>query len=307
MVSIIIPCFRQTHFLSSAIESVLAQTYGNFEIIVVDDGSPDDPTSTANRYPTVRCIRQKNLGRSAARNAGVRVSSGELLVLLDADDRLLPGALETGIRYMEAHPDCAFVWGGAYDIDSLGRQLTTPLISRPHEQCTGGSHYVAFLHGNYVLINTVVFRKSAFEAVGGFNVALHAAEDLDLYLRMSRRFPVLCHAEVVAERRRHSTNTVNRPARTVPFALAVLRSQWPYVRGCEEYEIAYWQGIRHFVSLYGFGPVYAVWLHARERDWRESAVALKLIMVQPRYLWYFGRRLFDILCSQQPRRRARKT
>src|SRR5215212_9690625 len=92
LVSVVIPCYNQAHFLSEAIESVLAQTHPNFEIIVVDDGSTDNTSEVAARYPGVRHIRQDNQGLAAARNTGLRESKGTCLVFLDADDRLLPNA-----------------------------------------------------------------------------------------------------------------------------------------------------------------------------------------------------------------------
>src|SRR5215210_2105808 len=94
LVSVIIPCYNQAHFLGEAIESVLGQSYPNFEIVVVDDGSPDDTAEVAARYPEVRYICQDNQGLSAARNTGLGQSEGEYVVFLDADDRLLPEALE---------------------------------------------------------------------------------------------------------------------------------------------------------------------------------------------------------------------
>src|SRR5215212_9338337 len=111
LVSVIIPCYNQAHFLGEAIESVLSQSYKNFEIIVVDDGSSDNTSEVASSYEEVRLVRQENRGLSAARNAGITHSEGEYLVFLDADDRLLPKALEAGLECFEAHPECALVAG----------------------------------------------------------------------------------------------------------------------------------------------------------------------------------------------------
>src|SRR5919112_6190031 len=111
LVTVVIPCYNQAHFLGEAIESVLSQSYRNFEIIVVDDGSTDETSEVASRYEEVRLIRQENRGLSGARNTGIRDSQGEFLVFLDADDKLLPGALEAGLRCFEAHPECEFVFG----------------------------------------------------------------------------------------------------------------------------------------------------------------------------------------------------
>src|SRR3954462_6988719 len=87
LISIVIPSYNQAHFLREAIESVLAQSYPALEIIVVDDGSRDESATVAMRYPNVRCLRQPNMGVAAARNTGLRHSSGEYLVFLDQDDR----------------------------------------------------------------------------------------------------------------------------------------------------------------------------------------------------------------------------
>src|SRR5713101_4173715 len=117
LVSVIIPSYNHAQFLGQAIESVLAQSYSNFELIVVDDGSTDNTTEVARRYSPVRYIYQENAGLSSARNSGLRQSRGEFLVFLDADDRLLPHALETGISCMREHPECAFVSGHCRVID----------------------------------------------------------------------------------------------------------------------------------------------------------------------------------------------
>ena len=111
LVTVVIPCYNQAHFLGEAIESVLSQSYRNFEVIVVDDGSTDNTSEVASRYEGVRLVRQENRGLSGARNRGMREAKGEYVVFLDADDRLLPGALEAGLRCFEAHPECAFVSG----------------------------------------------------------------------------------------------------------------------------------------------------------------------------------------------------
>ncbi len=111
LVSVIIPCYNQAHFLSEAIESVRAQTYPHYEIIVVNDGSTDDPAEVAARFPEAHYIEQKNQGVSETRNAGLRQSEGTYIVFLDADDRLLPNALQVGVDAMKAHPKCALVSG----------------------------------------------------------------------------------------------------------------------------------------------------------------------------------------------------
>src|SRR5690606_15764736 len=120
LVSIVIPCYNHARFLGEAIESALGQTYPRVEVVVVDDGSTDDTAAVVVRYPAVRYVRQANAGLAAARNAGLRASTGELLVFLDADDRLTPGALEEGLRCLRARPECAFVYGAYRWIEADG-------------------------------------------------------------------------------------------------------------------------------------------------------------------------------------------
>src|SRR5215831_17387476 len=95
LVSVIIPCYKQAYFLPDSIGSVLAQTYPGTELIVVDDGSPDNVSELVERYPGARCVQQENRGLAEARNAGFRASTGAYVVFLDADDRLIPNAVES--------------------------------------------------------------------------------------------------------------------------------------------------------------------------------------------------------------------
>src|SRR3712207_793010 len=172
LVSVVIPCYNQAHFLGEAIESVLAQSYPNFEIIVVDDGSPDNTSEVARSYPEVRLVRQENQGLSGARNAGLACSEGEYVVFLDADDRLLPEALETHLKYLEAHPERAFVSGTSRYIAADGSPLPTPprLPPRLHVE---GDHYLVLLHRCYIWPPAVVmYRRAVLETVGGFDTSL---------------------------------------------------------------------------------------------------------------------------------------
>src|SRR5919202_4974837 len=200
LVSVVIPCYNQAHFLAEAIESVLEQTYPHFEIVVVDDGSTDNTTEVASGYypsEKVRLLRQENKGLSAARNAGLAESRGEYVVFLDADDRLLAEALEVGIRELEAHPECAFVSGHIRRIAADGSPLRTPPQAL-HIAHVEGDHYARLLRYNYIETpGTVMYRRSVFDSVGGFITSTEPCEDWDLYLRIARDYPVHQHAEVV--------------------------------------------------------------------------------------------------------------
>ncbi len=222
LVSVVIPCYNQAHFLGEAIESVLSQSYAHFEIIVVDDGSTDNVSEVAHRYPEVCYIRQDNQGPSGARNRGLRESKGSYLVFLDADDRLLSEALDVGVGYLESHPECAFVSGRHKRIAADGQVLWV----QPPPPLVEGDSYAELLRGNYVGIPAkVVYRRSVFELVGGFDTSLRFCEDYELYLRIARDFPVCYHDKVIAEYRWHDTNTGRNSTLMLKGALDVLRSQ----------------------------------------------------------------------------------
>ncbi len=263
LVSVIIPCYNQGRFLGEAIESVLAQTHPHFEIIVVDDGSTDDTSEVAARYPHVRCIRQKNQGQATARNTGLGATSGSYLVFLDSDDRLLPHALEAGLQCLNAHPECAFVSGQCQLIASGGSPLSTkrqPFIEQ--------DHYLALLTDNYIWMPAMAMhRRATFDSVGVFNTSLRVrgAEDYDLYLRITQSFPVCCHAEVVAEYRVHGSSTSSNPERMLKATLTVHRSQQDYVRGNKQYEEAYKTGVRSWQERYGEILADKVRTHVRQK------------------------------------------
>ena len=122
-VSVVIPCFNQGRFLGEAIASAAAQRGLVSEIVVVDDGSTDETPAVATRDGSVRYLRQERRGLSEARNSGWRASSGDYLVFLDADDRLLPGAVEAGFEAFRRWPQAAFVFGHYELINERGRSL----------------------------------------------------------------------------------------------------------------------------------------------------------------------------------------
>src|SRR5438132_788772 len=162
-ISVIIPCYKHAHFLAGAIESALGQTHKNVEVIVVDDGSPDATEQVAKRFP-VKYVRQENRGLSAARNTGMRESTGKFLVFLDADDRLLPNAIADGLEAFKNNQRCAFVSGDNRRVAPDGSPVATPERVRASE-----NHYADFLRGNYIGMHaTVMYRREPIVAAGGF-------------------------------------------------------------------------------------------------------------------------------------------
>jgi glycosyltransferase involved in cell wall biosynthesis len=216
-VAVIIPTFNHARFLPDSIMSVLAQTRPADEIIVVDDGSADDPASVVAQFPKVQFIRQQNGGPSAARNTGLRNCCASHVVFLDADDRLLPMALEAGLMRILSRPDCGFVYGGFRVISKDGRPISPDRFT-PIE----GDSLHALLHSNLPIIpSTALFRRDCVLAVHGFDETLRRCEDYDLFLNIAQRYPVASHPEIVAEYRKHGQNVSDNHVEMLKAELAV--------------------------------------------------------------------------------------
>lgn len=282
LVSVIIPCYNQGHFLSEAIESALRQTHPSIEIVVVDDGSTDDTSAIATSYKGIRCVRQTNRGLAAARNRGVQESSGNCLVFLDADDRLRSQAVALGLRCLRDCSRAAFSYGQCDLIDVDGKLIGSS--ARPILQ---GDHYLRLLHGNF-LPNpaAIIFRRDTLEAVGGFRSGFPGVEDYDLCLRLTRVYTACGYPEVIADYRQHAASLSRKAAVMSDSMLGVLRSQDKYVSGLRQYRRALRQGMRSWRRKY-----YADLLvtrareNAREGQWALVARdVLSLLRSNPRLL-----------------------
>lgn len=219
LVSVIIPCYNHGRYLSKAIESVIKQTYANFEIIVVDDGSTDNTKEIAQSYQKVKYVFQFNQGLSAARNTGIDQCNGNYLVFLDADDWLLTDALMINLDFLQASPQLAFVSGGHrlfFCKDQTTHEVTNILEA---------DHYCHLLERNFIgMIATVMFQRWIFDFFR-YDTKLEACEDYDLYLKVARIHPVANHTELIAVYFIHDSNMSNGSAIMLDTALQVLDTQ----------------------------------------------------------------------------------
>lgn len=180
-VSVVIPAYNVERYVGYAIESVLAQTYRDIEILVVDDGSTDGTREAIEPYcDRVSYIYQDNRGLAGARNTGVYRSTGEYLAFLDSDDRFLPTMLDHLTGALESSPRAGLAAGGFEYVDqSLNHigyvypWLLSPAVSME-----------SVMWGGLTTTNAVVLRRSWFDRVGGFDETFRAAEDLDLWYRL---------------------------------------------------------------------------------------------------------------------------
>lgn len=281
LVSVIIPCYNQAHYLGEAIESVLAQSYPHYEIIVVDDGSPDNTAEVTAKYPGVRYVRQKNQGLSGARNTGIRQSKGKYLVFLDADDRIVPDALQVGVNCLHVHPECAFVSGHHRYIKGDGL-----LLNEYPPEPIDSDRYLALLQRNYIGMHaTVMYQRYIFDSVGGFDTTLKSCEDYDLYLRIARQFPIFRHDEMVAEYRWHDSNMTKNSQRMLKSALTALGSQWEYIKEKPQYVKAYKTGVRFWRNYFGENLTERLRKSVKAGQWQQAIEGLfMLVQYSPRWL-----------------------
>jgi glycosyltransferase involved in cell wall biosynthesis len=280
LISVVIPCFRQAHYLGEAIDSVLAQSHRAWEVVVVDDGSPDDPRAVVDRYPSsVRYVRQENRGVAAARNRGIEASTGRYLVFLDADDRLLRDHFALNLEGFRAHGDAGFVCG---DYRWFGGEGASESV-HVHDCRPEPDHYATLLRRNFIgPPHVVMFRRDVLDRVGGFRPDIVPAEDQDLFLRVARAHPIHCHHAVIAEYRRHGGQASQRYDRMLRSSLRMLRQQWPYARENPSYRAAYRAGVRFRQRLYQ-GPLHEqLAASLRARRWGAAArAALTFLSYDP--------------------------
>ena len=246
LISVVIASYNQAHFLGEAIESVLAQSYRYYEIVVVDDGSRDQAAAVVQRYGSVRYIPQAHRGLGMARNRGIHESQGQFLVILDADDRLLPDHFRDSLQAFAVHPQAAAVCGN-YRIIGEGDPVHTHCCDLTPD-AFGTLLAVGGFPGPPA---TAMFRMEVVHRLGGIRCRFEANADYDLFLRVAQRYVLYCHHGTVCEYRRHGGQRTKDAALMLRSVMAVLRSHRQYVRSNPQYAIPYRQAYRRFRETYG--------------------------------------------------------
>lgn len=181
LVSVIIPCWNRETYVGNAIESVLGQSYRNIEIVVVDDGSTDESARVvAQRYPSVKLLQQQNLGVSAARNTGLRNSTGEFVIFLDSDDWLSNDVVEVHLEAAKHWPDADVYGANTAELNQAGSIIVSeanwpPIPSIPYE--------LLFLHPP-LFVGSQMYRRQALIRIGGYDESMKSHEDSDCLLRV---------------------------------------------------------------------------------------------------------------------------
>tara|TARA_R110000850_G_scaffold264954_2_gene394285 strand:- start:2489 stop:3364 length:876 start_codon:yes stop_codon:yes gene_type:complete len=185
-VSVVTPTYNRARFLPDAVSSVLAQTYGDFELIILDDGSSDDTREVLEPFLADRRVRyfyQKNQGQSHARNHALDQAAGEFIAFLDSDDLWEPSKLEKQLAVFKSNPNVDIVHGDEATIDEQG---VVNSLENMNRYSGGITRYL--LADNSVSITTALVRRRCFDEMGGFDTSVGVADDYELWLRFSARY-----------------------------------------------------------------------------------------------------------------------
>jgi len=202
-VSVIIPTFNRAKFVTLAIDSVLSQTYKDFEIIVVDDGSTDTTQEVIAPYrDKIKYIRQNNLGASAARNTGILNSNAKYIAFLDSDDLFVPGKLEKQVPVLDERDDVATVYSNIYYCDPSGKIIS---VAFKDKLFPAGDilEKVLFRKAMCGYLQTWLIRKRCFDEIGLIDASLKMSEDRDMSLRVAMKYRIYGLKEPLTIVRQH--------------------------------------------------------------------------------------------------------
>lgn len=224
-VSVIMPAYNAVRFLSEAVDSVLKQTFQDFELIVVDDGSTDRTRDVVAEFfdPRIHYIYQDNRGPAAARNAGIAAARGEFIAPLDSDDLALPHRLTTQMSYLEAEPALSVVGSGYEWIDEQGQRI--PWNNHSWQKYPELNDLKDWLFDCPFVPSATMFRRTAWEDVNGFDEELIGPEDWNFWMRLVLKGHRMTwqHDVVCLYRHRQDSVSQNAQQQTANCAKALRR------------------------------------------------------------------------------------
>ena len=204
--SVIFPVYNAGEYLDSAIESILSQTFKNFELLLLNDGSTDDSLSRLEYYAgqDSRCkvFTSINRGLVGTLNEGIRLAAGDILFRMDQDDISLPDRFEKQMRYLAEHPECVLVGSRVLLIDPDGMPIMEMGDRMKHEDIDEGLSW----GGAFIFHPAVAMRKSAVQQIGGYRAEYEYADDLDLFLRMAEVGRLANLPDVLVRYRQHTSS-----------------------------------------------------------------------------------------------------
>jgi glycosyltransferase involved in cell wall biosynthesis len=235
-VSVIMPVFNGERWIAEAIQSVLEQTFADFELIIVNDGSSDASLEIINQFAEkdsrVRIFDEQNRGQSVARNYGVKQARGEWIACIDADDLWHPHRLEKQINLIYADKEIILVGTGLLIIDEFGFRGRSYNFPVKHKNLV--KRLVDFRP--FFAHSSAIYKKEIFDELGGYRDILKTAEDHDLWLRLSERGKIGCIRSILVSIRKHNNNisSSENGRRQMLDSIAVKISYWRRKWGYED-------------------------------------------------------------------------
>jgi glycosyltransferase involved in cell wall biosynthesis len=201
LVSVVIPTYNTSNFLIKAIQSVINQTYKNWELIIVDDGSTDQTRQIVEEFQKkdsrIKYFFQNNKGQGAARNLGIKNASGNYIAFLDSDDEFFENKLERVISHFEKDKNIGFIYTDAIIIgDYLYKKRRSEIVT-PYS----GGIYIKLLFNNFITTSTVIVKREVLQNCGLFDESdlLRNFEDYDLWLRIAKKYKIEYIPEVLTK------------------------------------------------------------------------------------------------------------
>jgi hypothetical protein len=201
-VTVIVPVYNGGPFIEQALESVFEQTFRDFEILVINDGSTDETEARLTKYSDrIKYLKQENMGLAATRGRGVEMSRGPLVAFLDADDVWLPHKLERQVEAARQHPECGIITTDA--LSFLGDRVLVTSLKEWYRPASGGV-LENLLFGNWIPPSAAMVRRECFDLVKTFRVPPPAyGEDWLMWMQIAAHYPVHFVDQVLVRRRRH--------------------------------------------------------------------------------------------------------
>lgn len=276
MITVVVPLYNKAGSIGHTIQTVLSQTFQDFEIVIVDDGSTDSSVTEVQRFSDsrIRIISQANAGVSAARNRGIAEAKGEYVAFLDADDRWMPGYLDEQMSLASKYQSCAIFGTNYYFSYPNGHKSSTILRKIPFKSEDGVlSNYfeVACCSHPPLWTSAIMARKNVLEEVGGFPIGVASGEDILTWAKIAVRHGVAFSLKPLAVYNLgEGYDMKNLPPRRqdagdpVGKALLKIHAQFPDTIGLRKY-ISHWHKMRASVAIrYG----------ERSETFKETAISL---------------------------------
>ncbi|MCK1354934.1 MULTISPECIES: glycosyltransferase [unclassified Bradyrhizobium] len=217
-VDVVVPCFRYGRFLRECVESVLTQSGPELRVLIIDDASPDNTAEVAEGLvcsdPRVSyCRHTSNQGLIATANEGIAWARADYMLLLSADDYLLPGALSRSVELMDDHPSVAFTFGGAVVLDQHGERSRRRTGVGSRTRVLSGLDFIALSGAKNIVLSPTVVVRTCLQKRGGYLADLPYASDMEMWLRLAAHGDVGVIAADQAVYRAHSANMSSEPSR----------------------------------------------------------------------------------------------